>query len=108
MAISVYPTILAAGAIIVAADAKSQKLESLPIAMNEHPEAYRIIHEKDEFSLPNLHLPNDDKECRHLFTALLQRNMSLFTKFPPKLDPMANLTEKRDQSDIFTTIYPPA
>lgn len=63
-----------------AADAKSGSVESLPADLLEHPEAYKIIHEKDETPIPDLQLPSDELKNRRLFTALMRRDMCCFTK----------------------------
>ena len=59
----------------------SQDLECLPKDLIEHPEDFRIIHERDEKDV-QMAIPGNEVEKQELFTHLLRHNMSLFSRFP--------------------------
>lgn len=59
----------------------SGEIESLPNDIIEHPDQYRLVHEKDVIAVP-ISIPPNDNKASELFTKLLRRNMSCFTRFP--------------------------
>jgi hypothetical protein len=59
----------------------SGTLESLPRQLVNDTDDYRIIHDRDEMVISNWRQIGDDRAAT-LFTALMRRNMSLFSRFP--------------------------
>ena len=91
--------------------ATSNELESLPQDLLDHPEKYRIIHERDAIPLP---LPSprpeliaglSDRDATDLFTRLMRRNMRAFAAYLPQSWLMRLLARTPEQKASFSAAH---